>query len=133
VRLHPDSRMLTGARDHTSVLTVLGNLVDNAVDAVAAGPGERHPREVVVQLVGTDREVSLSVWDNGPGIPHDRLEQVFVDGYSTKEPRGGLRRGVGLALVHRLVARSGGSIVVTSQEGTRFDVRLPLDRLEVVS
>jgi two-component system, CitB family, sensor kinase len=133
VSLHPDSRMLTGARDHTALLSVLGNLVDNAVDAVAADGSERRPREVVVQLVGTDHEVSLSVWDNGPGIPHDQLEQVFVDGYSTKEPRGGLRRGVGLALVHRLVARSGGSIVVTSQEGTRFDVRLPLDRLEVVS
>jgi two-component system CitB family sensor kinase len=133
VRLDPDSRMLTGARDHTALLTVLGNLVDNAVDATGADPGERHPRQVVVQLVGTDHEVNLSVWDNGPGIPHDRLEQVFVDGYSTKPPRGGLHRGVGLALVHRLVARAGGSIVVTSQEGARFDVRLPLDRLEVLS
>ena len=133
VRLHPDSRMLPGARDHTALLSVLGNLVDNAVDAVAAGPGEPHPAQVVVQLVGTDHEVSLSVWDNGPGIPDDRLEQVFVDGYSTKPPRGGLRRGVGLALVHRLVARAGGSIVVTSQEGARFDVRLPLEGLEGLS
>jgi two-component system, CitB family, sensor kinase len=133
VRLHPDSRMLSGSRDHTAVLTVLGNLVDNAVDAVASGPGERRPQQVVVQLVGTEHEVSLSVWDNGPGIPPDRLEQVFVDGYSTKAPRGGLHRGVGLALVHRLVARAGGSIVVTSQQGARFDVRLPLDPMEVLS
>jgi len=138
VRLHPDSRMLGGARDHTALLTVLGNLVDNAVDAVAvdavaAGRGERHPRQVVVQLAGTDHEVNLSVCDTGPGIPPDQLEEVFVDGYSTKAPRGGLRRGVGLALVHRLVLRAGGSIVVTAQEGARFDVRLPLDPLKVVS
>jgi two-component system, CitB family, sensor kinase len=133
VRLHPDSRLLSGARDHTALLSVLGNLVDNAMDAVAAGPGEGNARQVVVQLAEADHEVSLSVWDNGPGIPHDRLEQVFVDGYSTKAPRGGLRRGVGLALVHRLVTRAGGSIVVTSQEGARFDVRLPLDQLEVSS
>jgi two-component system CitB family sensor kinase len=133
VRLHPDSTMLSGVGDHTALLTVLGNLVDNAVDAVAEGTGQTHSRLVVVQIVKTQQHLNLSVWDNGPGIPQDRLEQVFVDGYSTKEPRGGLRRGVGLALVHRLVARSGGSIVVTSQEGTRFDVRLPLDRLEVVS
>jgi two-component system CitB family sensor kinase len=86
-----------------------------------------------VQITQTEHDVNLSVWDNGPGIPQDRLEQVFVDGYSTKAPRGDLRRGVGLALVHRLVTRSGGSIVVTSQDGTRFDVRLPLDLLEVVS
>jgi two-component system CitB family sensor kinase len=133
VRLHPDSRVLTGTGDHTALLTVLGNLVDNAVDAVADGPGQTHARQVIVRITETEQDVNLSVWDNGPGIPNDRLEQVFVDGYSTKAPRGGLRRGLGLALVHRLVARSGGSIVVTSQDGTRFDVRLPLDRLEVVS
>jgi two-component system CitB family sensor kinase len=133
VRLHPDSRMPSGARDHTALLTVLGNLVDNAVDAVAADQDGVRPRQVVVRLEETDHEVNLSVVDTGPGIPPDQLEQVFVDGYSTKAPRGGLRRGVGLALVHRLVLRAGGSIVVTSTAGARFDVRLPLDRLEVVS
>jgi two-component system, CitB family, sensor kinase len=133
VRLHPDSRMPSGARDRTALLTVLGNLVDNAVDAVAADQDGDRPRQVVVRLEETDQEVNLSVVDTGPGIPPDQLEQVFVDGYSTKAPRGGLRRGVGLALVHRLVLRAGGSIVVTSTAGARFDVRLPLDRLEVVS
>jgi two-component system CitB family sensor kinase len=133
VRLHPDSKMPNGIRDHTALLTVLGNLVDNAVDAVTEGPDQPQSRRVVVQITETDQDLKLSVWDNGFGIPPDRLEQVFVDGYSTKAPRAGLRRGVGLALVHRLVTRSGGSIVVTSQEGTRFDVRLPLDRLVVVS
>jgi len=132
VRLHPNSALPRGAGDHTALLTVLGNLVDNAVDAVAAGGSERDPRLVVVQLEGNDHEVNLSVWDTGPGIPPDRLEHVFVDGYSTKAPRGGLRRGVGLALVHRLVLRAGGSIVVTSEKGARFDVRLPLDQLEVL-
>ena len=133
VTLDPESRMLTGARDHTALLTVLGNLVDNAVDAVAAGPGDRQPRQVIVRIEETDREVILSVSDTGPGIPPDQLAQVFVDGYSTKAPRGGLHRGVGLALVHRLVLRAGGSIVVNSKTGARFDVRLPLGRLEVVS
>jgi two-component system, CitB family, sensor kinase len=133
VKLHPDSRMLSGTGDHNAILTVLGNLVDNAIDAVADDPRPSHPRQVVVQIVETEQGLSLSVWDSGPGIPKDRLEQVFVDGYSTKAPRGGLHRGVGLALVHRLVARSGGSIAVTSQDGTRFDVRLPLDLPEVVS
>ncbi|MEP7369158.1 MAG: sensor histidine kinase [Dermatophilaceae bacterium] len=133
VTLDPQSLMLTAVRDHTALLTVLGNLIDNAVDAVAAGPGERRPRQVMVHILETDREVSLSVSDTGPGIAPDQLEQVFLDGYSTKAPRGGLHRGVGLALVHRLVVRAGGSIVVTSEAGARFDVRLPLDRLEVVA
>lgn len=100
---------------------------------MATDQDEDRPRQVVVLLGERDHEVSLSVVDTGPGIPPDQLEQVFVDGYSTKEPRGGLHRGVGLALVHRLVLRAGGSIVVTSKAGAQFDVRLPLDRLEVVS
>jgi two-component system CitB family sensor kinase len=133
VKLHPDSSMPNGIRDHTALLTVLGNLVDNAVDAVTQSPDQPQAGRVVVQITETDQDLNLSVWDNGSGIPQDKLEQVFVDGYSTKAPRAGLRRGVGLALVHRLVTRSGGSIVVTSHEGTRFDVRLPLDRLVVVS
>ncbi len=133
VKLDPQSRLLTSVGDQTALLTVLGNLVDNAVDAVAGGPSERRPRQVMVHILETDLEVSLSVSDTGPGIPSDRLEQVFLDGYSTKAPRGGLYRGVGLALVHRLVVRAGGSIVVTSEAGARFDVRLPLDRLEVVA
>jgi two-component system, CitB family, sensor kinase len=133
VRLHPDSSLPSGIRDHTALLTVLGNLVDNAVDAVTEGPGQPRSRRVVVQIAETEQGLNLSVWDNGSGIPQDRLEQVFVDGYSTKAPRAGLHRGVGLALVHRLVTRSGGSITVTSRDGTRFDVRLPPARSEVVS
>jgi two-component system CitB family sensor kinase len=67
------------------------------------------------------------VTDSGPGIPADRLVQVFEDGYSTKEPRaGGMRRGVGLALVQRLVRRAGGTIVASSPAGARFDVLLPV-------
>jgi two-component system CitB family sensor kinase len=66
------------------------------------------------------------VADTGPGIPPDRIGDVFVDGYSTKEPRGAMRRGVGLALVHRLVTRAGGTIVASSPGGARFDVTLPL-------
>ena len=79
VRLHPDSRMLSNIGDHTAVLTVLGNLVDNAVDAVADSPDQTHARQVIVQITQTEHDVNLSVWDNGPGIPQDRLEQVFVE------------------------------------------------------
>ncbi len=132
VMLDPESRMLTGARDPTALVTILGNLVDNAVDAVAGGPSDRQPRQVIVHIEESDQVVSISVSDTGPGIPQDQLEQVFVDGYSTKTPRAGLHRGVGLALVHRLVLRAGGSIVVTSQAGARFDVTLPLGGLDGV-
>ncbi|HEV7148795.1 MAG TPA: sensor histidine kinase [Pedococcus sp.] len=129
VRLDPASRIEADQVADLTLVTVLGNLVDNAVDAVADDPttvGVTPRGTVEVSLRCVDGELRLSVADTGPGIPPDRMEDVFVDGYSTKEPRGAMRRGVGLALVHRLVSRAGGTIVASSPGGARFDVTLPL-------
>lgn len=136
VRLDPTSRLEAGHDAELPVVTVLGNLVDNAVDAVADDPRTAggHPRgEVVVHIECTGGLLVLTVTDTGPGIPDDRLADVFVDGYTTKQPRGAMRRGVGLALVHRLVTRAGGTIEATSPAGARFEVRLPLRVREGVS
>jgi two-component system CitB family sensor kinase len=105
-----------------ALLTVLGNLIDNAVDAAAGLPG---PAVVDVHVADTPTEVHVVVTDTGPGIPRDALNEIFADGYSTKTSRGRMRRGLGLALVFRLVHRAGGSIEVTSGPGARFEVRLP--------
>jgi two-component system CitB family sensor kinase len=109
-------------------VTVLGNLIDNAVDAVAEDPRSvgSHPRgEVTVALDAAGGLLHITVTDTGPGIDAQRLEEVFVDGFSTKPPRGAMRRGVGLALVHRLVTRVGGTISASSPGGARFEVTLP--------
>jgi two-component system CitB family sensor kinase len=129
VRLDPDSRLTTRAVDEIPIVTVLGNLIDNAVDAVAddATSTGAHPRGVVtVSLRCHEGEVRMSVRDTGPGIAPELLDEVFLDGFSTKAPRRGMRRGVGLALVHRLVTREGGTITATSPGGAQFDVTLPL-------
>jgi two-component system CitB family sensor kinase len=81
---------------------------------------------VVVSLTCSDDTLVLTVTDTGPGIPDERLADVFLDGYSTKQPRGAMRRGVGLALVHRLVTRAGGTIGASSPAGACFEVHLPL-------
>lgn len=136
VRLDPGSHLEAGQGEDLPIVSVLGNLVDNAVDAVADDSRTvgAHPRgEVVVSLTARSGALHLSVVDTGPGIPADRLADVFVDGYSTKQPRGAMRRGVGLALVHRLVTRAGGTITASSPEGARFDVALPLRVREGVS
>ena len=125
----PTSRIEAAQVEDLPVVTVLGNLIDNAVDAVADDPrtlGASPRGDVTVSLTCADGAVLMSVVDTGPGIPDERLEDVFVDGYSTKEPRGAMRRGVGLALVHRLVTRAGGTITASSPGGGRFDVTLPV-------
>jgi len=121
--IDPESRLDRGYAETDPLLTVLGNLIDNAVDAVAGGP---QPREVSVRITDIDGVAHVAVSDTGPGISPAEVEKIFLDGYSTKSTRGGMRRGLGLALVHRLVRRAGGSIEVAPGPGARFDVELPL-------
>ena len=106
--------------DTRTVITVLGNLIDNAIDAVAGSV--QAPRvEVRLERPPGHGELHVEVRDNGPGVA-DPLA-VFQDGYSTK--RSGEARGLGLALVQRLVTRSGGSVTVTNEGGAVFRVVLP--------
>lgn len=103
------------------LVTIVGNLVDNAIEALALQTG---PREITVGF--SDEEyISIVVTDNGPGVPPQNAQKVFADGYSTKETAHGARRGIGLAIVKRLVHRSGGVIDVKPGPGGHFEVRLP--------
>ncbi|QNK81451.1 sensor histidine kinase [Nakamurella sp. PAMC28650] len=104
-----------------NVMTILGNLIDNALDSVGDRPA---PREVVVAIAG-DAVLSIVVSDNGPGVDPENIERIFADGFSTKPTRADRRRGMGLALVQRLVRRSGGSITVDPGPGGRFEVVMP--------
>ena len=123
--LTDDSQLPAAGLDTSSVLTIVGNLIDNAIDAAASAPG---PAAVVVRLT-TDDAIRIEVSDTGEGVPPELASQIFNDGFSTKDPEPDRQRGIGLALVHRLVRRSGGRIEFQSaswQRGTTFSVVLPL-------
>jgi two-component system CitB family sensor kinase len=108
--------------DGRVLVTVVGNLIDNAIDAAANSTSPL----VTVEL-GTDETGAavIEVHDSGSGVGSVDPEIVFADGYSTKSARDGQHRGLGLALVHRLVTRSGGTITVRNEHGARFRVELP--------
>ncbi|GGU60782.1 histidine kinase [Streptomyces albospinus] len=108
------------------LLTIVGNLLDNAVDAAASGTPPAAGPAVRLSLIETDSAVTVRVTDTGPGIPAGAAEAIFEDGWSTRPDRGTARRGLGLALVHRLVQRHGGSIDVSAGPGASFTVVLPL-------
>ncbi|MDQ1551604.1 MAG: two-component system, CitB family, sensor kinase, partial [Actinomycetota bacterium] len=101
--------------------TIVGNLVDNAIEALA---DQRGTREIAVRIVD-DEGINITVTDNGPGVPVERIGEVLTDGYTTKASRPGTRRGLGLAIVSRLVHRENGTITVTPGPGGRFEVSLP--------
>ncbi|MER7189927.1 sensor histidine kinase [Streptomyces flaveolus] len=109
--------------DPRGLVTVVGNLVDNALDAVAGTPHAR----VEVELRAEGRAVTLTVRDTGPGVPQEHRELVFTEGWSTKEPPAHRRRGIGLSLVRRLAERQGGSATVRAAHGggAEFVVVLP--------
>jgi two-component system CitB family sensor kinase len=108
------------------LLTIVGNLLDNAVDAAGEGPRPATGREVRLTLTESPGGVRVRVADTGPGIPPEAAESIFEDGWSTRPERGTARRGLGLALVHRLVQRHGGTITVSEGPGAVFTVVLPL-------
>jgi two-component system CitB family sensor kinase len=129
VRLVLDERSRLGGRPPhlRRLLTIVGNLLDNAIDAAASS--EQRPAgdaEVRLLVAEEPERVLVRVTDTGPGVPPEALERIFEDGWSTRPDRGTARRGLGLALVHRLVQRHGGTVEVSSGPGARFTVTLPL-------
>ncbi|MGI5378758.1 ATP-binding protein [Streptomyces sp. CA-251387] len=109
--------------DPRGLVTIVGNLVDNALDAVA---GTAHAR-VEVELRAEGRTATLRVRDTGPGIPEEHREAVFTEGWSTKKRPAHRERGIGLSLVRRLAERQGGSATVgeAAGGGAEFTVVLP--------
>ncbi len=124
-RLSPDSRLDGDAGHPRDLITVVGNLIDNALDA-AAIPSNGGQRWVEVSIHKEDGDVIIQVHDSGPGIREADLSKIFSEGYTTKLAGPGSRRGLGLALVQQVVARRGGEVKVVNQNGARFTVRLPL-------
>ncbi|WP_181276369.1 ATP-binding protein [Brevibacterium oceani] len=109
--------------DAKDLVTVAGNLIDNALDA-AADSVEKH---VWADFVAADSELIITIADSGPGVDVDEIDALFHLGASAKsdvEGPGG--RGFGLVLVRQAVRRLGGDIEVESDGGAIFTVTLPL-------
>lgn len=118
----PETDLGEVPRSIHSLITIIGNLIDNAFDALIGTPP---PRRVTVSVRETAELLTIVVSDNGPGIPDGVIRQIFLKGYTTK--RGTLARhvGLGLSLVEQTATKLGGEVAVSDGPGARFTVTLP--------
>jgi two-component system CitB family sensor kinase len=124
-RLVDESALDADGANTRALLTIIGNLVDNAIDAAADGAA---PALVEVGIMQYDDRVHLQVRDSGAGVPAEAREAIFADGYSTKARDERRRRGLGLALVQRMINQHRGHITVSEGPGAIFSVDLPTAR-----
>ncbi len=114
-----------GPRDSADVAAVVGNLVDNAIDAAASSEGSDKWVELTIRQDASSLEVS--VVDSGPGIAPEVVTEVFTHGYTTKAARAG-ERGIGLALTRLICQRRGGEVEVeNTPTGAKFVARLTVE------
>lgn len=108
------------------ICRMLGNLIDNAIDAITEH-GTSHPR-IKVSIFPCDDGNCMRVENNGPPIPAPIKEQIFLPDFSTK----GENRGMGLAIVTEILEECGGTISLESDEGaTVFSVTIPHANISV--
>ncbi|HEY5784386.1 MAG TPA: ATP-binding protein, partial [Microlunatus sp.] len=112
--------------DPQDLVTLVGNLLDNAMDAT--GEVERDRRVEVYCELADDR-LRVRVGDSGPGLAVEQRSQVFTRGWSTKPGADGIGRGIGLALVTEVVRRLGGRIEIGESRlgGAEFTVAIPAE------
>ncbi|MEO7753762.1 MAG: ATP-binding protein [Terracoccus sp.] len=111
-----------GSADSADVAAVVGNLVDNAIDAAASG--DPLDRWVELTIRHDASTVEVSVVDSGPGVAPELVTEVFTHGFTTKAAQAG-ERGIGLALTRLICQRRGGEVQVeNTPSGARFAARL---------
>ncbi|MDM5361157.1 sensor histidine kinase [Peribacillus sp. ACCC06369] len=112
--------------DRDLLVTIIGNLINNAFEAVREN--EREEKRVSLFVTDLGKELIIEVEDNGRGMNSDVTERIFQNGFTTKNHQ--TNSGIGLSLVQEAIDGLGGSITFSTKEGeyTIFTVAIPKNR-----
>jgi len=121
--INPKTSLNDLVLDLNAQITVIGNLIDNALDSVA---GQANAQVSLTIEASHNQSKIITVRDNGSGLPEPRPEVIFEDGFSTKTSENSTHRGLGLAIVSRLVKQSGGIITCYNNHGAVLVVDIPM-------
>jgi signal transduction histidine kinase len=120
---HPGANLPPVPCDPEGIHRAVLNIVTNALDAAEDRPGPKVAVQALLEPGGAWARVV--VLDNGPGIPADKLDDVFKPFVSTKGSRG---TGLGLPVSRKILREHGGDITVQSvpDKGSKFVLRIPM-------
>ncbi|WP_433723956.1 ATP-binding protein [Nocardia sp. CA-129566] len=114
--LGPNTWVDGNLAEPVDVTTVLGNLLDNAIEA--ARVADNPVKQVEVELVQEDSTLHIAVADSGDGVAPELIDTLFTEGTSTREDHGVPGgRGVGLALIRQIARAHGGDVRLASARG----------------
>lgn len=104
------------------LVSILGNLIDNAMEAAVRANSNRAYVKVSFTDIGSD--IIFDIEDNGKGIPEEWQDMIFIEGFTTKE---GENHGLGLAIVKNAITKLNGEIFITTSDsgGAQFTIVLP--------
>ena len=123
LRVGPETKLPEDVEDVQALISVLGNLVDNALESLATTRTRGGWVEVTIRDQADG--ILVRVHDSGPGVDPAVADTIFDDGFTTKAANGTQRRGLGLALVRQAVRRRGGYVKVENAGGALFTAFLP--------
>ncbi len=107
---------LKGIRED-ELCSVIGNLIDNAEDALVG----QENAQICIYINNTFGEMRICIQDNGPGISEEIKDRVYISGVTTKSGS----RGLGLYIVKEIIDHYGGTIVLSNEQGVKWDITIP--------